>query len=162
MDSKEILWNSGSYRTAINQLTLAELAKLLRQIDMDFVPPLHEQCVLAAYAEKIHQYGTTFEIYHADRLIAFCAGYFNDRETWAAFITLVHIAPDFRSKGLGRAIIRMALQYADSQKMKSISLTVSAKNEKALRLYSRSGFTPLPSEGNTSDRLLMTKTLSEK
>jgi ribosomal protein S18 acetylase RimI-like enzyme len=57
-----------------------------------------------------------------------------------AFISDLVILPAYRSQGLGRALLQTAEEYARRHEATSLKLEVLAKNEGALSLYQRHGF----------------------
>lgn len=57
------------------------------------------------------------------------------------------VAPEFRSKGLGRQLLRAAVEWARGQKASCVDLRVTCSNTPAMRLYASAGFKPSgPSE----------------
>ncbi|MDF8264983.1 GNAT family N-acetyltransferase [Luteipulveratus flavus] len=58
---------------------------------------------------------------------------------WAGVFAL-HVRPDLRRRGLGRALLRAAGQDAQSRGVRSAYLQVSADNEAAVELYRSLGF----------------------
>jgi len=63
-----------------------------------------------------------------------------DDEPGAAAIGGVTVHPDFRGRGLGRLLIRQALDVAAVAGLRPVYLSVSANNEAAIRLYVSEGF----------------------
>jgi ribosomal protein S18 acetylase RimI-like enzyme len=57
-------------------------------------------------------------------------------------ITQVCVAPSHRGTGLGYELLRRSLLALAAHGCRSVSLTVTAANETAVRLYERMGFTP--------------------
>jgi ribosomal protein S18 acetylase RimI-like enzyme len=57
-------------------------------------------------------------------------------------ITQVCVAPSHRGMGLGYELLRRSLLALAAHGCRSVSLTVTASNDTALRLYERMGFTP--------------------
>jgi ribosomal protein S18 acetylase RimI-like enzyme len=58
-------------------------------------------------------------------------------------ITQVCIVPEFRRRGLGLRLMEASIQALKSRKYHALSLTVTAANENAVRLYERMGFQTL-------------------
>jgi len=63
-----------------------------------------------------------------------------DDEPGAAAIGGVTVHPAYRGRGLGRLLIRQALNVAAAAGLRPVYLSVSANNEAAIRLYVREGF----------------------
>jgi ribosomal protein S18 acetylase RimI-like enzyme len=57
-------------------------------------------------------------------------------------ITQVCVAPSHRGTGLGYELLRRSLLALAAHGCRTVSLTVTASNETATRLYERMGFTP--------------------
>ena len=57
-----------------------------------------------------------------------------------AFISDLVVLPDYRGRGLGRALLNRAEQHARRHGATTLKLEVLAKNEQALTLYTRRGF----------------------
>ena len=62
----------------------------------------------------------------------------NSRST--GFISMTGVHPDYRGKGLGRAIVAAGMQYLKSQGVDSIELEVDSENAPARELYLNLGF----------------------
>jgi mycothiol synthase len=58
------------------------------------------------------------------------------------FVSLIGVIPAFRGRGLGRELLRWAIEWARANGAGTIELNVEAANERALELYRRTGFTP--------------------
>jgi ribosomal protein S18 acetylase RimI-like enzyme len=58
-------------------------------------------------------------------------------------ITQVCIVPEFRGRGLGLRLMEASMQALRSRRYHALSLTVTAANENAVRLYDRMGFKKL-------------------
>ena len=57
-------------------------------------------------------------------------------------ITNVATHPDFRRRGVGRALVSALLDYARREKFLRVTLEVRASNAPAIALYESLGFTP--------------------
>jgi len=55
-------------------------------------------------------------------------------------ITNIAVHPDFRSRGLGRAIVMGLIEESKKQKIEAMTLEVRASNDKAIGLYESLGF----------------------
>src|SRR5215468_479130 len=52
------------------------------------------------------------------------------------------VAPEFRDRGLGRMLLRAALEWARARKASRVHLSVTCSNTPAVRLYTSEGFQP--------------------
>jgi mycothiol synthase len=76
-----------------------------------------------------------------DDLIAFCrTSLFRDDTAVTGDIGLLGVLPEWRSRGLGRELLRWGVQRLRDGGATRLTLTVEARNERALRLYERHGF----------------------
>ncbi len=62
-----------------------------------------------------------------------------DGESYA-HIFLIFVAPEHRRRGLGKALIKVAENYAQTQGARAIGLQVFANNQTAISLYQNVGF----------------------
>src|SRR5262245_23786143 len=53
------------------------------------------------------------------------------------------VAPEFRGQGLGRMLLRAAVEWARARNAHAIHLMVTCGDTSAMRLYTREGFTPI-------------------
>jgi mycothiol synthase len=56
-------------------------------------------------------------------------------------IDLLGVAPEWRGRGLGRELLRWSVQTLRARDVAQLDLAVEARNERALALYERAGFT---------------------
>lgn len=57
------------------------------------------------------------------------------------------VKKEFQGKGIGKALLEKAIEYALSKNLKKITLWVGEKNEKAINMYKKAGFVPLYKAG---------------
>lgn len=69
------------------------------------------------------------------------------------------VKEQFQGKGIGKALLERAIEYAKSKNHRKITLWVGEKNEKAINLYKKVGFAPLYKAGIW---LRMKKEIAEK
>lgn len=58
----------------------------------------------------------------------------------SANIEMLSVHPEYRHRGLGRLLLRKAIQFAFSNKLNKIYLSVNAESESAVSLYLSEGF----------------------
>ena len=83
------------------------------------------------------------------------------------YISNVAVAPAYRRRGLGRALVRQMLRRASDRELSFVTLEVRAHNESAISLYASEGFGAVGLrrdyyERPREDALLMTKFFPEK
>lgn len=88
--------------------------------------------------------GTEFIAVAVDdrRWLAMARGSADDGDSSSAWLTAVHVAPDRRERGLGRAVSEAVIDWARQSGFDSIRLHVADWNDAARRLYESLGFEP--------------------
>ena len=74
--------------------------------------------------------------------IAICKGFSIEFGGYDGFIDEFYIAPDFRGKGLGTAVLELIRHEAGAMGVQALHLEVAKTNHRAKRLYERLGFIP--------------------
>jgi ribosomal protein S18 acetylase RimI-like enzyme len=75
-----------------------------------------------------------------DRLVGYWAQTLAaDRE---AHLARLAVHPEFHGRGVGRFLLADAIEYARSEKLRSILLNTQTDNQRALKLYRSFGFRP--------------------
>jgi GNAT superfamily N-acetyltransferase len=82
-----------------------------------------------------------FGVYHAGRQVAF-ARVVSDRAVFA-YLMDVFVVPEFRGRGISKALMRAVLDHPDLQNLRLFLLAT----RDAHRLYERFGFRPLADPG---------------
>lgn len=90
------------------------------------------------------------------RCRGFVAFYCNDLQSGRAFISLVLVAPEARSSGLGRTLVSRVLEVCRKRGFTSCGLEVRADNAAALALYESLGFDVV---NECDERKVLEKTL---
>jgi ribosomal protein S18 acetylase RimI-like enzyme len=62
------------------------------------------------------------------------------RRGWTSRLAAMAIAPDFRGRGLGREVMRVALEESVQRKDRALTLEVIEQNQAAVSLYTKLGF----------------------
>src|SRR5262245_54231695 len=70
-------------------------------------------------------------------VVGFCAA---ERDGWRLDITHLAVHPAHRGEGLGRALLRAALEAARRRRLRDVVLHVSTGNSRAIALYESEGF----------------------
>jgi ribosomal protein S18 acetylase RimI-like enzyme len=72
--------------------------------------------------------------------VGLAAYYSNDLQRRTAFLTSICVKPEFRGSGLAEVLLENVIQGAMNNEMENLSLEVDAKNQVAVRFYSKHGF----------------------
>lgn len=65
------------------------------------------------------------------------------RRGWTSRLAAMAVAPDFRGRGLGKDVMRVALEEAALRKDRTMILEVIEQNPAAVSLYTKLGFQPI-------------------
>jgi ribosomal protein S18 acetylase RimI-like enzyme len=65
------------------------------------------------------------------------------RRGWTSRLAAMAVAPDFRGRGLGKDVMRVALEEAALRKDRTMILEVIEQNPAAVSLYTKLGFRPI-------------------
>ncbi|MBC7327514.1 GNAT family N-acetyltransferase [bacterium] len=83
-------------------------------------------------------------------LVGFIACHSNWEDYREGKVCEIHefaVSQEWQGKGIGKALLEHALEYAQSKGLKKITLWVGEKNEKAIEMYKKAGFVPLYKAG---------------
>ena len=58
----------------------------------------------------------------------------------SGFIAHIYVSPEWRGRGLARALIRFGEEWTASKGLRTMAMAVSAVNERAVRLYRSMGY----------------------
>lgn len=61
---------------------------------------------------------------------------------YLAFIGFLYVVPDWRGKGVNQAVLEHLFEWARTQGLPDIHLTVYPENQPAIRAYEKMGFAP--------------------
>lgn len=106
----------------------------------DFDPSLDVTVDIAEYSRKIVENSITFEAWAGNDLIGLIAAYFNEIKNHSGFITDVSVLKGYSGKGIASELLSTCINYAMENEFKEISLEVSLRNERAIRLYMKHDF----------------------
>ncbi len=116
-----------------------KLLIFLLQVDHDFSPPLSSKVNLEEYVEKITQQAKLVIRYSKDReIIGLTVLYCNDLKELKAYVSLVAVARDQRSRGYARDMMQEVLGYVRSTDFHSVG--IHTNNPLAMNLYKKLGF----------------------
>lgn len=124
-----------------------QVARLLRDCDAGFVPPLSARVDIDAYAAKLAAQATLVEAWDGEQLAGLVAIYCNDHDTGTAWVSNVSVAPAHARRGIAGRLLGEALEAARAAGMRRAQLAVHGANAAALALYRKHGFTPVDAAG---------------
>ena len=106
-----------------------------------FHSPLDERVDILQYSEKLARNSIQFWLMIEDQAVGFMACYFNDQINLTGFITTISLEKKYQGQGLGKRLIKEAIQYGKTHGFLSIKLQVSKTNKPAINFYLKYGFT---------------------
>lgn len=106
-----------------------------------FHSPLDERVDILQYSEKLARNSIQFWLMIEDQAVGFMACYFNDQINLTGFITTISLVKKYQGQGLGKRLIKEAIQYGKTHGFLSIKLQVSKTNKPAINFYLKYGFT---------------------
>lgn len=127
------------------------IAAHLLACDAQFVPQLSARVNLTAYSAKMAAQAVKFEAWAADRLVGLVAGYANDPELKKSFISNVSVLPEWHGRGVASHLLRSFVAHVREAGFYQVFLSVDMRNEQALRLYRKHGFSDGPVRGTTQE-----------
>lgn len=96
--------------------------------------------LLSTFDESLYLPDGTLLLRHGDRPVGTVHVCRDEQDAQAAFVDMVSVHPDYRGQGLGRLLLRSAIQVARQNGLYPVSLSVNAENESAVELYLSEGF----------------------
>lgn len=140
----------------------SHVLSLLEQLDKYFYPPLSKRVNLNTYANKLISKGTIDLAYSTkDKAVGLLGYYCNDTESAAAYISVLGVVPKYQGKGIATTLLQMCIANCKTKNMKSIIVKTENINKKALILYTKHGFNPIPSDALVDrNKIKLIKTLN--
>jgi ribosomal protein S18 acetylase RimI-like enzyme len=116
-----------------------KLLNFLRKVDHDFSPSLSSKVNLADYVKKISEQAKLIIRYSTEReIIGFAVLYCNDTNEMKAYVSLVAVSKDHRSKGHASDMMQEAIRHVRDSGYNSIG--IHTNNPHAMSLYKNLGF----------------------
>lgn len=115
-----------------------QLETFLMKVDSDFTVPLSTRVDLTEFANKLSNDAVLLTIFEKGEIQSLVAMYCNNYETLYAYITIVATSKFCRGRGLGRILVKNAIDVARSKGFTTLGLHTD--NPSALRLYESLGF----------------------
>lgn len=92
------------------------------------------------YVSKIYTKSTIIPFISEGDLKGFISFYCNDSDRKRAFLSMIIVAKDYRSKGVGKLLFNASLEYLKKLEFKTYSLEVLKNNTVAIEFYTKFGF----------------------
>lgn len=99
--------------------------------------------------EKLKEYDSRLTVADSDgELIGFCYSYISQKPKFFklakfGFIGDLFVMPEYRRSGIGRALVKDAIDFFTGRKIKQIELLVAIKNENTIKFWESLGFNHL-------------------
>ena len=141
--------------TTINLSSCDEIAQFLNENANAFNPPFNQSVDIEAYAQKLTNHATRFEVRDCGTLVALCSAYVN-AESSVAYIPYICVDARYKGAHLGQTLFEQLEQYCSLNKISRIDLEVRRSNTHALSFYNRLGFVQ---QSETEEKLQLSKIL---
>lgn len=140
--------NGIQLRQVSNNASIKEAVELLERILM---PPLTERKVdLTQYAKKLSSYGKVWCHYDMGKPVSVIAGYFNDKISKTAYLSMLSVAKEYQGKKLASSLLAEFEDYAIQNGMDYVKLEVRKHNTAAQGLYRKFGYEVIDKASETS------------
>jgi ribosomal protein S18 acetylase RimI-like enzyme len=134
-------------RFAVGECTAESIRAHLSACDGEFHPALSARVHIDEYAAKLAVRAVTFEAWSAEVLVGLVAVYVA-REAGTLYVSNVSVLPGHARRGIAGALLRRALEHGRAWGLSSALLEVSARNDRALRMYIGLGFRATGGDGD--------------
>ncbi len=92
------------------------------------------------FCHSCHISGGMLILYHGRQAVGTVEICLDEQDPSVAAVEMLSVRPDYRGRGLGRVLVRKAIEFAFSRSLYAQILSVSAENEAAIKLYLSEGF----------------------
>lgn len=134
------------------QLSFADVQKLLGEFDTMFSPSLSSHIDLKSFAEKLAKFAFFVLCKNEEGIVGYIAFYEN-RDTRISYIPSVCVKDSYRSKGIASQMMDYLIAQSHPD-INTIALEVRKNNNSAISFYQKQGFVMTEDRG---ERLLMNK-----
>lgn len=114
------------------------LTQYLCEVDNDFEIPLSSRTELKIFSLKLLLHGHVFFAIEKKEAVGLIAFYCNNYENHQAYIPILSVKQNYRSKGYARQLINIAINVCRLYKMSTVA--VDSINPIAINLYKSVGF----------------------
>lgn len=91
-------------------------------------------------AKKFSENAEFFIASQDENILGFISFYCNDFCSKTAYISMIIIDKNYQGKGLGKVLLKTAVDYCKTQEMKCVKLEVACSNKNAIEFYEKFGF----------------------
>ena len=119
----------------INEINREELYRFQLMCDQWFFPPISSRANLKQYSEKLHVHSERITVKIDGSLAGVLCVYANNLESKEAFISYVSVSEEHKGGGVGKILMRTAIDLCSTKGMISIRLEVAENNLPAIKLY---------------------------
>ena len=128
--------NTIIYKTNYSEDT--DILSHFLRADIIFLNSLKNTVNLADYSLKLATKSIRFEAWsNSEDLVGIVCSYF---EKDSAYITNVSVDPKYYRLGIGKTLLKRAIDFSKNKQIKTIELEVDSKNLSAINLYIKYGF----------------------
>lgn len=124
----------------IKSLSEEEIYVFLKKNENDHYKKLSELVDLNDYAKKLSEKALHFTLYEEEKLVGFCASYFNDYSTKVGYISGISILEGYRGLGLGGKLLNQIIKYAREKLFKEIDVQPDCNNIVLIDFFKKYGF----------------------
>ncbi len=126
----------------VSQCTSAEVTAAIVHCFQNYLVPMQftpEKYEIRFRGEDLDPFAS--RVYHSEGMPA--AVVMIARRGWTSRLAAMAVAPDFRGRGLGKAVMQVVLEEGARRKDRTMLLEVFEQNQAAVSLYTGLGFRPI-------------------
>lgn len=128
-----------------------EIEKAVKLLEGMLIPSLTERNIdTILYSKKLSNNGKVWCHYNMGKPISIIAGYLNDMASRIAYLSILIVAPEYRSKKLASSLLTKFEDYAIQNGMDYIKLEVRKNNIAAQKLYKNFSYEIIGEASETS------------
>ena len=117
-----------------------DLINFLKVMDNEFPKPLSKKVKIEDYIEKLINNGIIIVSKDKNNIVGLVAGYINDYKECLAYISIIAVKNEYRSKHIGKKLLNIFENIALKNGMKNILLTVHRDNKRAIEFYKKNNY----------------------
>lgn len=137
------------------------IQEMVVQFQNELSPSLEQRNInLIEYAHKLYKYGKVWCQCAQGIPISIIAGYFNDKNSYKAYLSLLVVDKNYRKRNLATLLLLNFEKYAYDHNMRMIELEVRKNNYAAQFLYNKCGYIEFSEASKNS--FYMRKILAQK
>ena len=126
--------------TSIKSLTQKEIFDYLEKFKHSLISIQSGHVNVNEYSEKLSKNAVHFTVYIDNKLVGLLTCYFNNKQSYIAYISSFGVLEKYQGFGIGGMLIDAVVKYGKINNFKEIQLEVYSNNLVALDLYKKKGF----------------------